>query len=905
MGWIERLKSLRGRRRLDQELDDELAAHLALKQAALEREVFSTAEASRQAHLAVGNTALWKEAARAEWTFPRIEDFWRDIVIGVRLLRKDRLFTAVALITLTLGIGANTAVFSLMNGLLWRELPVREPDRLVRLRLTNLPPGERHWSNGKAVVPKERIQLSYPLYEAIAEQRQLFEGVLGVSGQGRVAVDVGVEAYRLRMSAVTGSYFGVLGVETMAGRTLRPPDDVPGGPESGWTAVISDGAWSRLFSRDPSAIGAAITIERIPFTVVGVAPPRFHGIHPGVDVEVWVPLSAYESLYPKWKWRTDPGMWMLQATARLNPGVSLSQAAGQLAATSSSLLSVAKEPGLSGEDERHFLTMKLDAVPGRSGFSWLVESFGPALWTLLAAVTAVLLIAATNLTNLLLARSTARAHEISIRLALGASAARIRRQLLIENSMLAVAGTLGGVFFARWMASALMSGVAGPASSIQLDAPLDWRVATFVGGVLALVVVIAGWAPAWSAVRSAPWLGMNRRGTTQPFAYVRGGLIVTQVAFSLVLLAGAGLMLSSLRALLVEDTGFRAAETVFVTPDLFNAGITADHMPRTHSQILDEVRRQPGVTAAAWSLHVPLTGGLQSFSIEVPGAPAVPPMERMVFGHQVTDGYFAALGIPLLAGRDLPPHGSAGPKACLVSENVARKFFGPAEAAIGRRIKPGSLDWTEIVGVVADTKYQHVREPRPFTVYTSYWDQPTTLGMTLAVRTGGSKDALLTALRTMFRDAAGRMPFIQVRTIEQNVHSLIATERTLAWLLGGFAVFGVLLCSTGIAGLIGFSVQLRRREIGIRMALGATPGGIRRQFEGYAVVLAGIGIGGGLLLSYWLRRAVDGWLFRVEKADPWIWLGVVMVLAGAALAAASIPARRAARTEPMEVLRVE
>jgi putative ABC transport system permease protein len=905
MGWLERLKSLRDRRRLDQELDDELAAHLAFKHAALEREGLSTEEASRQAHLAVGNTAVWKEAARAEWTFPRLEDWWRDIVVGFRLLRKDRLFTAVALITLTLGIGANTAVFTIMNALLWRELPVREPDRLVRLRLTNLPPGERHWSSGKAVVPKERIQLSYPLFEVVAAQQQLFEGVLGVSGQGRAVVDVSGEAHRLRMSAVTGSYFGVLGVETIAGRTLRPEDDVPGGPEGGWAAVISDGAWSRLFGRDASAIGGAITIERIPFTVVGVAPQRFQGIHPGVDIEVWVPLSAYESLYPKWQWRTDPGMWMLQATARLKPGISLNQAAGQLTAMSASLLSAAKEPGLSGEDERHFLAMKLDAVPGRSGFSWLVESFGPALWMLLAAVAAVLLIAATNLTNLLLARSTARAHEISVRLALGASVGRIRRQLLIENSILAVAGTLGGVFFARWMASALMSGVAGPANSIQLAAPFDWRVAAFTGGILASVVVIAGWAPAWSAVRSAPWSGMSRHGAAQRFAYVRGGLIVTQVAFSLVLLAGAGLMLSSLRALLAEDTGFRAAGTVFVTPDLFNAGISADRMPRTYSRILDEVRRQPGVTAAAWSLHVPLTGGLQSFTIEVPGASAVPPMERMVFSHQVTDGYFTVLGIPLLAGRDFPPHGSAGLKSCLVSENLARKFFGSPEAAIGRRIKPGNLDWTEIVGVVADTKYQHVREPRPLTVYTSYWDQPTTLGMTLVVRTAGSKDALLTALRTMFRDAAGRVPFIQVRTIEQNVNSLIATERTLAWLLAGFAVFGVLLCSTGIAGLIAFSVQLRRREIGIRMALGATPRGIRRQFQRYAVVLAGMGIGVGLLLSYGLRRAVDGWLFRVEKADPWIWLGVVLVLFGAAVAAASKPARRASRLEPMEILRVE
>lgn len=903
MGWLQRLRVRR--RRLDRDLEDELAAHLAMKQAALEREGVPEGEAARQARLAMGNASVWKETVREEWSFPRLEGLWRDAAIGVRMLRRDRWFTAVALVTLTLGIGANTAVFSLMNGLLWRELPVREPDRLVRLRITNLPPGERHWTNGKETVPTERIQFSYPLFETIAARQQVFDGMLGVSGQGRAVADVRGEPHRLRISAVTGSYFGVLGVEPLAGRMLAPADDVPGGPAGGWTAVISDGVWSRLFGRDPAAIGAALTLERIPFTVAGVAPPRFHGIHPGVDVEIWIPLSAYEALYPKWKWRTDPGMWMLQTTARLRSGVSLEQAAQFLRTASPALLEAAKEPGLPAEDERHFLAMKLDAVAGRSGFSWLVESFGPALWTLLAAVGAVLLIAATNLTNLLLARSTARAREISIRLALGASAARIRRQLLIENSMLAVAGAACGVLFAQWMAGALMRGVSGGGAAVQLETPLDWRVAAFIGAVLSAVMVIAGWAPAWSAVRGALWTGMQRRGSSQPLAYLRGGLIVMQVAFSVVLLAGAGLVLSSLRALLGEDTGFRAGQTVFVTPDLYNAGVPAERMERTYAGILDEVRRQPGVLAAAWSLHVPLTGGLQAFTIEVPGGAAIPPMERMVLSHQVTDGYFGALGIPLVAGRDLPRHGTAGPNACAVSDNVARKFFQSAAGAIAQRIKPGNLEWCEIVGVAADTKYQHIREPRPLTVYTSYWDQPTTLGMTLVVRSAGAREPLMAALRGMFRDAAGRMPFVQVRTIEENLNSSVATERTMGMLLGGFAAFGVLLCSTGIAGLIGFSVQLRRREIGIRVALGATPSRIERQFEKHGAALAGAGIALGLLLSFWLRRAVDAWLFRVEKTDPVIWFAVVAVLLVCALAAAAIPARRAARLEPMQVLRVE
>lgn len=903
---FDRIKLLLSRRRLDRDLEDELASHLAMKQAALERKGMPEAEAARQAHLSMGNLSVWKETTREEWTFAGVESVWRDIVVGFRMLRKQKLFTAVALITLTLGIGANTAVFSLMNGLLWRELPVREPNRLVRLRLTNLPPYERQWVGGKETVPKERNQLSFPLFEAIGKQQDLFQGMFGVSGQGRAVAEVRGEPSRLQMSSVTGSYFSVLGVDAIAGRTFRDEDDVPGGPEGGWPAVISDAAWNRLFGRDPAAIGSNITLERVPFTVVGVAPPRFHGIHPGVDIDVWVPLSAYESLYPKWKWRTDGGVWMLQTYARLRPGLTVEQAAQQLAAQSPGWLAGAKERGLSREDERHFLAMKLDAVTARSGFSWLVESFGPALWTLMAAVAAVLLIAATNLTNLLLARSTARAHEISVRLALGASAGRIRRQLLIESSLLALSGAALGVVFARWLAGLLLGSVSDSRNpAIRLDAPLDWRVMLFLAAVLSMVVIIAGWAPAWSAVRGAAGTGLGRRTASRGVTYVRGGLIVVQVALSLVLLAGAGLLMSSLRALLSEDTGFRASQTVFVTPDLFNAGVTQERMPRTYLELLEETRRKPGVTAAAWSLHMPLTGGLQAFTIEVPGGAAIPPMERMVFSHQVTDGYFGALGIPLVAGRDLPPFGANGPKSCVVSENVARKFFGSAEAAVGQRIKPGSLEWSQIVGVVADTKYQHVREPRPLTVYTSYWEQPTTLGMSLVVRHEGAREPLLTAMGAMFRQAAGRMPFVQVRTLEENVRSSVATERTLAALLGGFAGFAVLLCSMGIAGLIGFSVQLRRREIGIRVALGATPKRIERQFERYGARLVLAGVAVGAVVCFWLRKAVDAWLFRIEKTDPVVWGAAVAVLVLCAVGAAAIPARRAARVEPMEVLRVE
>ena len=892
----------RSRKQLDRDLQDELAAHLALKQQRLEQQGMRPEDAQREARLALGNPAVWKESAREQWTWTGLESFWRDLTFAVRLLARDRMFTLVALLTLMLGIGANAAVFALMNGLLWRSLPVRDPQELVRIRVTNLPPNERAWLNGRATAPKERRQISFPLYQALNRSQQIFESTSGMSGNGSFVVDIGGTPHQLSMTTVTGSYFRMLGVEPEAGRMFSDADDVPGGPASGWGIVISDAVWERLFSRRPAAIGTQVTVERVPFTILGVAPARFSGVQPGMQIDVWLPLSAFEVMYPKWHWRHDPGMWMLQTMARLKPGVTLEQARQQLSAMSEPLLRQAKEQGLRAEDEKYFLAMKLDAVSARSGFSWMVESFGPVLWLLMAVVTAVLLIAATNLTNLLLARSTARRQEISIRLALGASASRVRRQLLVESTVLALTGAAMGIVFAQWLTWALLGGVSDPESPVRLDTSTDWKVLAFLAAVLIVVVVIAGWAPAWSVLRNA---GNQQRTSSKPVTALRGGLIVLQMAFSVALLGGAGLLLSSLQSLLNVDTGFHSQQTVFVSADLFNAGVSRERMPQVYENLLNEVRQQPGVQAAAWTMHMPLTGGLQAYTIEVPGHNDMPANDRMVFAHHVTDGYFAAAGIALRAGRDFSPQGVNGPRSTIISENVAKKFFGSAQAAIGQRLKPNNTEWTEIIGVAADAKFQHVREPNPPTVYTSYWEEPTTLGMNLVIQYKGRREPIVTAVQGLLRREAGRLPFIKVRTLDENVEASVASERMLAQVLSGFALFALLISGTGIAGLLSYSVQLRRHEIGIRIALGAAPVQIERQFERYGAMLAAIGLCLGLGISLWLKKALDAWLFGVQSTDPRIWIAVSVVLVLCAIAAAAIPARRAARLDPMQVLRAE
>jgi putative ABC transport system permease protein len=904
VSFFQRLRSLRNRRQLDRDLEDELCAHLAFKQAHFEKEGLSPKEAGRRARLAVGNPISWKESTREQWSFAWLESLWQDVVFGTRVLRKDRIFTTVALITLAIGVGGNTAIFALLNSLLWRVLPVREPQQLVRVRVINLPPTDRAWINGRATAPKERRQIPFQLFEALGKH-DLFDGVLGIAGEGTAVAEIAGSPYQIRMCTVTGSYFPVLGVEPGAGRLLTPSDDVTGGPSTGWGAVISDAMWSRLFNRRADSIGTRITLERVPFTIIGVAPPHFHGLSPGVEPDIWLPLSAFETMFPKWHWRKDAGAWMLQTVARLKPGVSIDQARRRIASMSQPLLEEVKPPELRAEDAKHFLAMKLDLVSARSGYSYLVEIFSPALWTLMVAVGAVLLIAATNLTNLLLARSTARRQEISVRLALGASANRIRRQLLVESALLAAAGAGLGIIFAQWLADSLVKAASSAEDPIRLETPIDWNVLGFLAVVLSAVVLIAGWAPAWSAVRGAIHEGTKQHTSSRAATYFRGSLIIVQTAFSLALLGGAGLFLTSLQSLLREATGFDTAHTVFVTPDLFNAGVSRDGMPGAYATLLEQARRLPGVRAAAWTMYIPLTGALQAFTIELPSHPEATLNERMVFSHQVTDGYFAAAGIPLVAGHDFAPRGSGGPKGSIVSENLANRFFGSPEAALGQRLKPGNLDGTQIAGVAADAKFQNVREPNPLTVYTSYWDQQTTLGMTLVMNYSAPREPLLSALRVLFEKEAGRVPFTQVRTLPENISSSVVTERVVAALLSLFAVFALVIAATGLAGLLSYTVQVKRREIGIRIALGATPGLIAGQLQRYSLGLAFVGIAFGGLLSFWLRRAIETYLFRTDAGNWIVWLSVCSLILFCAVGASAIPARRAAKLDPMQVLRLD
>ncbi|MCX6613359.1 MAG: ADOP family duplicated permease [Acidobacteria bacterium] len=898
---LKRLRKLFDRSQLDQDLNDELESHLALKQLYFERQGLAPAEAARQARLSLGNTTNWQESTRRNWTFPTLEAIFQDITFGLRILRKDKAFTSVIVITLLLGIGANTAVFQLLDSLLWNPLPVEKPDQLVRIRATNLPPGERAWLNGKAVKPVERLQIPYPLYEELAKRQDLFSGIAGISGQGAFAVEIDNNPHRLQSSVVTGSYFPVLGIQPAAGRFLSPADDIQGGPPEGWGVVISHRIWTSIFNRRPEAIGARITIERLPFHILGVTPEDFEGIHPGSRREIWLPVSSFETMFPEWNWRTNPAQWTIQPFARLRPGVNLEQVRNTLHQLSPSLLDHVRDPKLSGDSLKHHRAIQLDPVSARSGFSPIVNSYSPVLWLLLGAAASVLLLAVLNLTNLLLARATARQSEIAIRLALGASATRVRVQLLVETLLLATAGGGLGLIFAQWATHALLASMARDNTTITLNTDLNWNVLAFLALLITTVMGLAGWLPANSAIAQAS----QQRTAPRTHTRLRSGLVVIQFALSLALLGGASLMLLSLRSLLETPTGLNRNQTLYFSPDFINAQIPKERIPQIQANLLDQLRQQSGIQAAAWTVNIPLAGSLQMSSIEMPSHPNLSGNESMTTVHHITDGYFAAMGIQLIAGRDFPPRGKQAQKQAIVTENFARRFFKTPVGALNQRLRFDRGDWLVITGVSADTKYTHVRDAAPPTIYTNYWDSQTARGMSLIVHHTGPAAPVRELVNASILSEAGRKPFLKVSSPEEILHSLLATDRTLAILLAAFAVFALSISATGIAGLLGYTVQLRRKEIGIRLALGATAKNIQIQILRFAISLAIPGIALGAILSYSLRQGMTAYLFEVEPGNPVIWIAAASILLVAALIAAAIPAYRAATLDPQQVLRAD
>jgi putative ABC transport system permease protein len=823
-----------------------------------------------------------------------LADLWQDLRYGARVLLKQPGFTLVVVLTLALGIGANTAIFSVVNALLLRPLPYRQPEQLVKVFRVQPDPA-------KGDLP---AIWSYPRFEMLRDHNQSFAEVAGFnqSPYNLTGTDV---PEQLQMELVSAGYFALLGVNTIIGRSFTAAD-------AGTAVLLGYGLWQRRYGGDPQVVGKTLELDKQVFTIVGVLPPGFRGQSGTADV--WLPMMAAPRFVPTAL--TRPDNLSFQVIARLKDSVTFTAAQADMQRVSAQIEQKYPSPEymLSGNSKVPVLA-PLQAAK--------VE---PALKTsfllLLGAVGLVLLIACANVANLLLARAVARQREFALRAALGASRLRLLRQLITESLLLALMGGVLGVLLARWGMALLMR--IRPSDDTQstqfwsaythtfnfFTVNLDYRVLGFNFALALATGLLFGLLPALQSsfinVNAALKEGAARSGAGfhgQRKAGVRGLLIVGELAVALVLLSGAGLMINSLLRLQSVNLGF-------VPENLLQMTVYArDAKPEFYEQVLARVQALPGVEAASFSRNAPLLGRSARALIDIEGRADVNKVE--VGFHSVSPDYFKTLGITLLRGRVFTPQDRAGaPRVALINKAAAEKFF-PGEDPIGKRLRPYAHPqyqttelFVEIVGVVADVPYSRLEEGIGPDVYVSAL-QPTGRTPILIVRSSLDPAALTAAVRREVLALDRNVPLTAIQTMRERAAEMTSRTRFIAVVLGLFAGLALLLAGIGIYGVMAYSVSARTREIGVRMALGAQPADVVRLVLKGGMSLAVIGVGVGLLASLALTRLMKGLLFGVSANDPLTFSAITLLLLGVACLACWLPARRATQVDPLVALRCE
>ena len=889
--WL-RLQTLFRRNRSAQRLNDEIEFHLDQQIAENVAAGMSPQEARHAATRTFGNTTFLKEETRETWGWTWLEQIVGDTRYAARMLRRAPGFTAVAVLTLALGIGTNTAIFSLINALGLRPLPVQKPEELVLI----MPANERNGDWG----------FSYPLYEAVRDENRTLAGVfVNAGGPMNVSVDGQAELAPNGGEYVSGSYFSTLGVEAVAGRTFTPAEDrVPG---QNPVAVISYGYWRRRFALSPSVIGKAIYLNGVPFTIIGVTPPRFFGLLVGDSPDITVPMTMYPQLNSGSTQLSNAGSWWLIAMARLRPGVSAEQASADLSAIFDHYM---ETRGLRTEG------LRIKLRPGAWGL-FPRHKLAPGAILLMTLVGLVLLIACTNVANLLLARGAARQKEIALRLSIGAGRGRLIRQLITESLLLALLGGAAGLLFASWGTQLIPRLVP---EEVSLDLSPDMRVFVFAAGISLLAGVLFGLTPGLRATRISLVQGLQggvRQGQTQSSASrLRNGLVVSQVMLSTVLVFVAGLFTHSLRELLSADLGFRPEHVLVLSVDPTLIGYQGPRLLDLYKSLLQHARAVPGVMSVSLSQNGLVTRGTWGNNVSVPGYTPAPGEEMASLFNPVGSDFFRTAGIPILLGREFGDQDNeVAPKVAIVSEAFARKFFGEqngVQKALGQTIGLGvdqNLGQFQIVGIVKDSKQRKIDEPPSRVVYFPFLQAdllPSLIGhMTMEVRTASEPAAMTNAIRQELLAVEKNLPIYGVKTLTQQVEESLTEERAFIWLVSSFGLLALLLASVGLYGVIAYSTVRRTGEIGIRVALGADRRDVMAMVLREALRLTSIGVVIGLTLAVATGRAISSVLYGVSAADPLTIVGASVLMFVAAALAAFLPARRAMRVDPMVALRYE
>jgi predicted permease len=902
------------RKRKQSDFAAEIEAHLELETQRLKEQGLSEEEARVAARRAFGNVTQAQERFYERGRWLGWDHLVQDIRFGLRMLRKNPGFTAIAVITLGLGIGANTAIFSLIDAVMLRPLPAPDPERLVVLkwRARQWPKlnGGDSWSGCpikasglKEPVP-EGCSFSYPMFEQVRAQNNIFGAVFALVPSPQFGVSIDGNAGFANGEFVSGEFFRALGLRASVGRLLGPADD---SANAMLAVVLSHGYWKRQFAGAPSVVGKPITVNNVPFTVVGVGPPGFFGLDPGMVQDLWLPLSTQSRLLRYARKTTDPASWWLMIGARLKPGVALAQAQAATEVVFGRGVTSGPRPLLKPEDAPHI------ELPGIArGLASLRKSFGDPLFMLMAAVGLVLLIACANVASLTLARAAAREKELAMRFALGAARRRIIRQLLTESLLMAAAGAMLGIVLAYLGASSLAAFLTSNwYSSMEIDVHPDLRVLGFTMAIALLTGILFGLAPALRSTRIDVTPALKESPVSVPGTAPIGGkfgagnvLVVTQVALSILVLVGASLLARTLINLATMNIGFEPRNVALFSVEPELNGYKGERLASLFPELQRRLRALPGVASVGYSAVPLVSGAYSATALYFPDQPDPSPQVNVL---NVGPGFFETMRIPLLAGRTYNSHdytdaSGKEPKVVIVNDTFARRFIAKHNP-VGRllSLEEGTPPSVEIVGVVGDTKYYGLREEIEPTIYF-----PMQAGSgTFEVRTASDPKALLPSIRRAVRSVDSNLPIYHLMTQTEQIDRKIFQERMVAWLSGAFALLALLVACIGLYGLLAHEVARRTHEVGIRMALGASPRQVLALVLGRGIRLVTVGVVMGIGAALGLARYLQNLLYGVRPADPLAYASVTTLLLIVTLGACYLPARRATKVDPLVALRYE
>jgi predicted permease len=886
-----RIKSLFQRPKVEREFAEELEFHQALLRERLSRQGVPPAELELATRRTFGNESRWHERLTELWQFHTLENLRRDLSFAARLLRKSPGFTAVALFTLALGVGANTAVFSLINGLLLRPLPVPHAEQLVVLRMEE---------GG----PEPNYSFCTPFLRSLERSHDVFADIFAYNPD-MLQVRRGSANENIPGMLVSGQFFPAMQTAPLLGRYLTPEDDRRGGSPEGLAVVIAEPFWESWFDRAPDVVGRKLVIANVPFTVVGVMPKRFRGADPTRDPQVFVPLSA-DPIIDAPRNHIDDGVhaWWLTVGARLQPGVTLAQANASLAAISGPILHQASDEAdfIVEEEKGHFHFV---AEPGSRGFAYARLLFRKPLFAMFSMCGGILLLACLNLASLLMARSAARERELATRLAIGATRKRLIQQLLAESLVIATLGTAAGLAVAplvsRLLAALLLSGNSGQV----LDTSLDVRVFGFAALIAVLSTVLIGLVPALEAtagnVSDHIKDGQHAMRRTERRSIFPRVLLVSEVGLALVLVVGAGLLAVSLVRLYRSGLGFDPNGLVNVAFSMDKQQLEGDALMRQYQELGEGLRRQPGVKNVSFQFIVPVSHRGWNGRYGAPGAPP-----HLIYMNSVAPDYFATMRIPLYQGREFAWADTNASGLKITLNRSAAKLLFPDQDAIGHQVIDERERIYQVVAVVGDTKYRDMRETAtPIGYVPIMQDEQKKPSLTAVVRVDGPQGALALAAHSLAARLAPAIPAPVLTPANEVLNDSMSTERMMALLSVFFAGCALLVTGIGLYGTLAYATARRTSEIGIRMALGAQRTRVIAMVFGENALVAACGAGAGLVAALLASRALATFLYGTSPRDPWVLVGSVAALTIIASLASLLPALRAARIEPVAAIRCD